>query len=203
MSSSLQSSFQFLACCLGSHRQRRSNFFTPWHTNSRLCQRRRERERARARATMGRDSHLSASASQIYPSASPPPPPRHSASTAHSHSDTFQLNPVSPSSNEDESGHATARRIRVLNFGRLALTVLSIAVAAAVVGCEAHGLNVYNLTRLNDGFFLPPLWPRGLDLRPTQGMVVGGAVAALAGLVYVLVGVVPVVSCCFGFWILL
>jgi hypothetical protein len=84
--------------------------------------------------------------------------------------------------------------MRILDVARLALMVLAIGAAAAVVGCEAHTLRLYKATRLDDGFFLPPLWPRDFDLRPTQGLMVGGAVAALAGLVYLLCGFVPVVS---------
>jgi hypothetical protein len=152
---------------------------------------------------MGRDSaHLSASATQIYPSSShshshsnSPSPPRSlsppRSSAAHSHSE-FQLNPVSPSS----SGHSSKqpRWIRVLNVARLALTVLIIGAAAAVVGCEAHALSVYNASRLYDGWALPGLWPLDFDLRPTQGMVVGGTIVLLMGLTYVGLGVVPLVS---------
>lgn len=141
---------------------------------------------------MGQDAHLSASASQIYP---PPPQSKKSHSKSSSAHSSFHLNPISPTSDElHEPDAASSRRIRILDVARLGLTVLSIAIAATVVGCHAHTLNVYNITRLDDGFWLPPMWPREFDLRPTQGMVVGGAVAALVGLVYVLVGVVPVVS---------
>jgi hypothetical protein len=152
---------------------------------------------------MGRDSaHLSASATQIYPSSShshshsnspshPPSlsPPRSSA--AHSRSE-LQLNPVSPSS----SGHSSKqpRWIRALDVARLALTVLIIGAAAAAVGCEAHALSVYNASRLYDGWALPGLWPLDFDLRPTQGMIVGGAIVLLMGLTYVGLGVVPLVS---------
>lgn len=84
--------------------------------------------------------------------------------------------------------------MRILDIARLSLTVLGIAAAAAVVGCHAHTLHVYNSTRLDDAFFLPPLWPGEFDLRPTVGLLVGGAVVVLAGLIYILLGIVPVVS---------
>jgi hypothetical protein len=138
---------------------------------------------------MGRkDDHLSASATQIYP---PQASPAQSSSETHS---DLHLNPAFENDHEVDYDGST-RRVRSLDLARLVLMVLSIAIAAAAVGCEAHTLNVYNTTRLDAEFFLPPLWPKNFDLRPTQGMVVGGAVAALVGLVYVLVGVVPLVSC--------
>lgn len=145
------------------------------------------------------DAHLSAfaSATQIYPSNSPSgsagsgSPPHSSHTTTHS---DFQLNPISANDEHEANEASAARRIRILDVARLALTLLTIAAAAAVVGCEAHTLSVYNATQLDDGFFLPPLWPSDFDLRPSQGLLVGGAVAALTGLVYVGLGVGPVVS---------
>ena len=141
---------------------------------------------------MGRaDAHISASATQIYPCPSESPP--HSSHTTHSD----QLRPVAAGSeHEFEDNGDSVRRIRFLDISRLALTVLGIGAVIVVVGCEAHSLSVYKSTRLDNGFFLPTLWPENLDLRPTQGIIVGGAVAALMGLVYVVIGVVPVVSYC-------
>lgn len=151
---------------------------------------------------MGRTSHLSASATQIYPPSSSQShspsvsvsPPRSSHTTD---PEGLHPEPLSTSDEHDRSNYddTRARRIRILDVARLALTVFGVAAAAAVVGCEAHTLSVYNFTRLDEEFFLPPLWPAGLDLRPSHGMVVGGSMAVLMGLVYVLVGVVPVVSC--------
>lgn len=131
-----------------------------------------------------RDAHLSAT--KIYPSPSPPPSSRPSSA----HVD------LTTQPSHDRLPHPSFSRARILDLARLALTALGIGAAAAVVGCEAHGLSVYrSIARLDERFFLPSLWPaNGFDLRPTLGLVVGGAVAAGTGLVYVLIGVVPVVS---------
>lgn len=152
---------------------------------------------------MGRADHLSASASatQIYPSASP--------ANSHSNSPLRSSLPSSGSVNSrtnDQVGavvnasddHRKAanycRLVRVLDVARLLLTVLCIGAAAAVVGCTGHSLHVYNTTRLSDGFSIPPLWPENFDPRTMQAMIVGGAVVVLVGLVYLLLGIVPVVS---------
>src|SRR5947209_8296770 len=95
-------------------------------------------------------SQLSASATQIYPSSrthsnshshsqsqSPSSPP-HSSST---HSD-FQLNPLPNDDHHDHVPSGHGRRLQILNFTRLALTVLAVAAGAAVVGCETHVLSV-------------------------------------------------------------
>ncbi len=149
---------------------------------------------------MARSSaHISASATQIYP----PPPTSSSNSPTHTspvsqtttaNTSGYNLNTFSPTEQDSSIRKAYARRIRILDVTRLAITVLSIAAAAAVVGCEAHTLSVYNATNLDEAFFLPAIWPRDFDLRPTQGLVVGGAIALLMGLLYVLVGVLPVVG---------
>ena len=90
------------------------------------------------------------------------------------------------------------RRLRLLNLARLGLATLVVGAAAAVVGCEAHAIGFYKTSGLSgegwDGV-VPPMWPAGLDLRPAQALVVGGSVVLLVGLVYMLVGVVPLVSC--------
>lgn len=105
------------------------------------------------------------------------------------------LNPLAPSIHEQRTTspiHTLRQRMRILDIGRLGVTVLSVGAAVAVVGCEAHSWSAYKATKLDEEFPLPALWPRGLDLRPMQGVLVGGAVVALVGLVYLLCGIVPV-----------
>jgi hypothetical protein len=97
-----------------------------------------------------------------------------------------------------DRGVKNSRAIRLLNIAQLVLTLLAVAAAAAVIGCEAHALSVYKSTRLNEGFlgYLPPLWPVGadLDVRVTEVVVVCGCVVVLVGILGVVVGVVPLVS---------
>lgn len=86
--------------------------------------------------------------------------------------------------------------MRIFDLVRLALTVLIVGAGAAVVGCAAHALSVYDGTRLGDDWAIPALWPATLDARGTVGMVVGGAVVVAVGLGCLVLGVVPVVSSC-------
>jgi hypothetical protein len=168
---------------------------------------------------MGRTNpHLSASATQIYPtqpamtsssspSSSPPSSNYASRSSPSSiHHLTHDYSPSSPytdtagarntttSAATTGPGRPKAHWIRILDLARLILTLLAIAAAAAVVGCSAHTLRVYNAMTLADGFAIPALWPGSLDLRPTKAELVGGAVVLSVAMLYVLVGVVPVVS---------
>lgn len=143
-------------------------------------------------------THTHHHSTEIHPSTSTSPSYTHS----HTHSTSTHASTISPSPHSPTLPTTTtsphSRWPKILTTTRLLLTTLSIGAAAAVVACQAHALDFYNDTNLDEGFFLPPLWPvgkgLGLDLRSTQGMVVGGAVALLADVVYIGVGVVGVVS---------
>ena len=85
------------------------------------------------------------------------------------------------------------RRIHMVHNCRIALSVLLLGAGAAIVGCEAHTLHSYNSTHLSDEWFLP-LWPQYFDLRPTIGIMIGGAVVAATSLACLVCEVMPCVS---------
>jgi len=85
---------------------------------------------------------------------------------------------------------AYLRRVCLLKWTRLVLSVLTIAFGTALVGCEGHILRAYNATHLGRGWFLP-LWPVGIDLKPDVGVLASGAIVILSSLVYIVVAVIP------------
>ena len=103
--------------------------------------------------------------------------------------------PLSSSLNSRGSASSSAeltylRQTHVLNWVRLALSIICAGTGAAVVGCEAHASHRYHATHLNDQWWLP-LWPQYFDMRPTTGLMVGGVLIAATSLVYLLVSPVP------------
>jgi hypothetical protein len=84
------------------------------------------------------------------------------------------------------------RLLRMIHSGRIVISVVLIAAAAAMVGCEAHALQTYNSTNLSSEWFLP-LWPQNFDLRPSIVIMVGGAVIILTSSLYLFCAVLPAV----------
>jgi hypothetical protein len=84
------------------------------------------------------------------------------------------------------------RLLRLIHSGRIVLSVVLVAAAAAIVGCEADAIRTYNSTNLSSQWFLP-LWPQNLDLRPSIGIIVGGALIILTSSLYLLCAILPAV----------
>jgi hypothetical protein len=79
-----------------------------------------------------------------------------------------------------------------LCVSRIAVSILLVAVGAAIVGCEGHALQNFNATNLGAQFFLP-LWPQGLDLTPTITILVVGGVILTFNLIYLISTAIPYV----------
>ncbi|EFR04217.1 hypothetical protein MGYG_07224 [Nannizzia gypsea CBS 118893] len=97
-------------------------------------------------------------------------------------------NAPSAASDHDESTYLS--RSRVIHWVRIALSSLSLVLAAAAVGCEGHALNYYKSTVKYDKFWLP-LWPKGLNLGPSIAIIVCGTILLVFNLAYTIVAVLP------------
>jgi hypothetical protein len=82
--------------------------------------------------------------------------------------------------------------IRLVESGRLALTVLSLLSALVIVGTSAETLGVYRRTHLGDDFFLA-LWPTDFDIRPTIALISCGAIIVLISAISLAATKVPAV----------
>lgn len=91
-----------------------------------------------------------------------------------------------------ERSSGSQQKIRILDWSRIGLSLLLVAAGSAIVGCEGHALYTYNSTHLSSQWFLP-LWPLQLDLRPSVGILVGGAVVILTSCVYLICAILPAV----------
>lgn len=92
-----------------------------------------------------------------------------------------------------ERSSGSRRKILILDWSRIALSLVLIAAGSAIVGCEGHALHTYNSTHLSNAWFLP-LWPQHFDLRPSIGILVGGAVVIVTSCVYLICAILPAVS---------
>ncbi|GAD91653.1 conserved hypothetical protein [Paecilomyces variotii No. 5] len=78
----------------------------------------------------------------------------------------------------------------MLNQIRLGVAFLILAIAIAIVGCEAVPLHHYKETSSFEKYWLV-LWPLNLDLRQTNALLACGAVIAFQALIYIIVAVLP------------
>lgn len=85
------------------------------------------------------------------------------------------------------------KRIRTLCCLRLSIALISLAIALAVIGCEAEPLRHYKRTSEYARIWLY-LWPLNLDLRPTIALLSCGCVVALLDLGYAIVALMPSVG---------
>ena len=106
----------------------------------------------------------------------PSPPPSHGSNSASSTIESKFL-----------------RRVRILQYVRLGLCAISIALSTTVIACEGHALHVYDATHLKSEWWLP-LWPQHFDLRPSVTLLVGSAIVLVASLTYVVISLIPSVS---------
>ena len=105
--------------------------------------------------------------------------------------------PTRKSSPKNESlEHKHPRIVRwsriALCVSRIAISILLVAVGAAIVGCEGHALQYFHATNLGAQFFLP-LWPQNLDLTPTITILVVGGVILTFNLIYLISAAIPYV----------
>jgi hypothetical protein len=85
------------------------------------------------------------------------------------------------------------RRLRMLHWVRIAISIFVVGAGAAIVACEAHALHTYNVTNLSNQWFLP-LWPQHFDLTPSVAILAGGAVILSMNLLYLASAIIPSVS---------
>jgi hypothetical protein len=98
-----------------------------------------------------------------------------------------------PDSFAKHDSSTTLRLIRMIHLGRIVLSAVLVAAGAAIIGCEGQALYTYNSTNFSSEWFLP-LWPQTLDLRPSVGILVGGAVVVLTSCLYLFCAIMPAVS---------
>lgn len=109
-----------------------------------------------------------------------------------------RISPSPPPSHGSASSAIEARyltRVRVLHYVRIALSILSIGLGAAIMGGEGHALQSYKSTHLTDEWWLP-LWPQHFDLRSTITLIIGSALVTSFSLAYLVVALLPSVSPC-------
>ena len=126
---------------------------------------------------------------------SPPTPGYNGPSTTPLH-DLRQSLPPTREEFEEFKGDGPSdsqRKIRVIDWSRIVLSLVLIAAGSAIVGCEGHALYTYNLMHLSDQWFLP-LWPQHFDLRPSIGILIGGAVVILTSSLSLICALLPAVS---------
>ncbi|KAK2813816.1 hypothetical protein FQN50_000217 [Emmonsiellopsis sp. PD_5] len=90
----------------------------------------------------------------------------------------------------DAEESAYLLRNKVFHWIRTSLSALIFIIAIVVIGCEAHSLQYYKETNPFREWGLP-LWPQGLDLRPTTALIASGAVIAGLTLTYLVVACIP------------
>lgn len=69
------------------------------------------------------------------------------------------------------------RTLAAVDGARTALAVLALCAGITVLGVSADALAVYDATHVSADYLLP-LWPQGLDARPTVALVACGAITA-------------------------
>lgn len=72
--------------------------------------------------------------------------------------------------------------IRLVDGGRVGLTVLALLSGITVLGTSGHALDVYNTTSVSTSFLLP-LWPDEFDARPTVALVIGSTIVILTSII--------------------
>jgi hypothetical protein len=92
-----------------------------------------------------------------------------------------------------QNSSASLRKIRIIDWGRIVISLLLIAAGSAIVGSEGHAIYTYNSTHLSNEWFLP-LWPQHFDLRPSIGTLVGGAVVVFTSCLYLICAILPAVG---------
>ncbi|CAG8154636.1 unnamed protein product [Penicillium olsonii] len=92
------------------------------------------------------------------------------------------------SSDMDES--TFLKRNRTIHFLRIALSFLALAIAIAVVACEAPPLQHYKDTSQWAPAGLA-LWPLNFDLRPTIAAIACGSIITMMNLVYIVTALMP------------
>ncbi|KAJ5332952.1 hypothetical protein MYU51_005387 [Penicillium brevicompactum] len=82
------------------------------------------------------------------------------------------------------------KRNRVIHVLRLALSFVILAIAVAVVACEAPPLRRYKSTSQWAPAGLA-LWPLNFDLRPTVAAITCGCIVAVLNMVYIVTALMP------------
>ncbi|KAK2749976.1 hypothetical protein FQN55_002694 [Onygenales sp. PD_40] len=90
----------------------------------------------------------------------------------------------------DAEESAYLLRNKVFHWLRTSLSALIFIIAITVIACEAHSLHYYKQTIPYREWGLP-LWPQGLDLRPTTALIASAAVIAALTSTYLVVACIP------------
>lgn len=109
----------------------------------------------------------------------------------------FAPPPTTTTTTDHISHFPATRRAPLLTLLRLALISLTIGTSAGVLACTAHIVGFLRSTKVRDDSWegvVPGLWPVGMEDSAVKALMVGGAVGLCAGVVALLVGVLPIVS---------
>lgn len=79
---------------------------------------------------------------------------------------------------------------RVLEAGRIGLSILALASAVGILATSAHNLKIYNDTHVGNDFQLP-LWPFEFNLGPSIALVACGSIMIIAATASLLAGKIP------------
>ncbi|KFY00546.1 hypothetical protein V490_01306 [Pseudogymnoascus sp. VKM F-3557] len=79
---------------------------------------------------------------------------------------------------------------RVLEAGRMGLSILALASAIGILATSAHNLKIYNDTHVSNEFLLP-LWPFEFNLGPSIALVACGSIMIVAATASLLAGKIP------------
>ena len=83
--------------------------------------------------------------------------------------------------------------LKGLHWGRIVLAVLILGVSAATLGCSASALHQYATSKQRSQWMLP-LWPKSIDLRPTQAILAFGVIMTTFSIIYIVLAFISIVS---------
>ena len=102
--------------------------------------------------------------------------------------------PYPPSYTTDDLANAKySRYARAVEWLRIFLSIITLAISVAVTACAGDALRAYSKSRVQPEWLLP-LWPQNVDLRPTRAMLGCGIAIVFLSLVYLAAAFAPLVS---------
>lgn len=81
-----------------------------------------------------------------------------------------------------------------LHLAQTVITGLVVAMSIAILGTAAHTLDVFNKQQTSNPWWLP-LWPQHFDVNGTKGLIASAVVTLVLSGVFLVMSVVPYVSC--------
>ena len=94
----------------------------------------------------------------------------------------------------DDLAHARYTKYsRGLEWVRIVLTVITLAISIAVTACAGVSLEAYSESHVQPDWLLP-LWPLNVDLRPSHALLGCGITVIVLSLVYLIAAFAPMVS---------